>query len=399
MKNRQSDLPRSYFGVFALGFRSLFLLAGVAGFGLILAWLLYQHHGIIFSGLAYYTPNLWHAHEMVFGYTMAVIGGFLLTAIGNWTGRPTSTPLTLAVLSFVWLMGRLVSFLPGLPSWSVAFVDSLYLPMLAVMMAIPLIKAGNKRNYFMIGLVSLFAVINISVHIAILSGDYAWARALTNFVFYWILLLIIIMAGRVFPMFSQNGVAERYVAKRFKVIELAIPPVMIAWILALSIVPQITWLWAGLTVINIVIHSVRLFGWYNNQIWRKPLVWVLHVGYAMLIIGFMAMFLTVWQPGFYYLALHILTIGCLGMITVGMMTRVSYGHSGRNLHQPPKVLTPIFMLLVLAVLVRSFLPMLGVLSHFNGMLISGALWALAFLLFVIRYLPVWFKPRVDGRPG
>ena len=399
MKPLRTDLPRSYYGLFALGFRSLFLMAGLGGFGLMFAWLLFQHHAVIFTGLRYYTPNLWHAHEMVFGYTMAVIGGFLLTAIGNWTRRPTSTPVTLAVLTFIWLLGRVVAFIPDIPYWLIALVDVLYLLMLAVMIAIPLIQAGNKRNYFMIGLVSLFAVINVTVHYAILTGEYAWARALTNFVFYWVLLLIVIMAGRVFPMFSQNGVPERYVAKRYKSIELLIPPVMIAWIFALSLLPEITWLWGSLTVMNILLHSVRLFGWYNRQIWLKPLVWVLHVGYGMLILGFVALLLTLFKPGFYYLALHILTIGCLGIITVGMMTRVSYGHSGRNLHQPSKVLTPVFMLLVLAVTIRSILPMLGLVSHFNGMLISGGLWALAFLLLTIRYLPVWFKPRIDGQPG
>ncbi|MCX7545052.1 NnrS family protein [Marinicella gelatinilytica] len=399
MKNLQSDLPRSHYGLFALGFRSLFLLAGLGGFALILAWLLYQHHGVMFAGLSYYTPNLWHAHEMVFGYTMAVIGGFLLTAIVNWTRRPTSTPLTLALLSFIWIMGRLVAFIPSIPGWLVAFVDSLYLIMLAVMIAIPLIQAGNKRNYFMIGLVSLFAIINITVHGAILSGEYGWARSLTNFVFYWVLLLIVVMAGRVFPMFSQNGVPERYVAKRYANIELMIPPMMIAWILTLSLAPQMTWLWGGFTLINMVLHGIRLYGWYNHQIWLKPLVWVLHIGYLMLIIGFGLMFAMIFKPGFYYLALHVLTIGCLGIITVGMMTRVSYGHSGRNLHNPPKLLGPIFGLLVLSVIVRSILPLLGVLSHFNGMLISGGLWVLAFLLFVIRYIPVWFKPREDGQPG
>lgn len=394
-----SNLPRSHYGLFALGFRPLFLLAGLSGFGLILAWLLYQHHGVIFAGLSYYTPNLWHAHEMVFGYTMAVIGGFLLTAIGNWTRRPASTPVTLAALSFVWLMGRVVAFIPGLPGWLVAVIDSLFLVMLLIMIAIPLIQAGNKRNYFMIALVSLFAFINVTAHVAILSGEFAWARALTNFVFYWVLLLIIVMAGRVFPMFSQNGVPERYVAKSYKSIELLIPPAMVAWIFALSLAPQLPWLWGSLTILNVVIHSIRLFGWYNKQIWRKPLVWVLHVGYAMLIIGFILMFAMIFKPGIYYLALHVLTIGCLGIITLGMMTRVSYGHTGRNLHKPPKLLGPIFVLLVLAVIVRSLLPILGVLSHFNGMLLSGGLWALAFLLFTIRYLPVWFKPRVDGQPG
>lgn len=399
MKQLNSNLPRSYYGLFALGFRSLFFMAGLGGLGLILAWLLFQHHGVIFSGLSYYTPNLWHAHEMVFGYTMAVIGGFLLTAIGNWTRRPTSTPVTLAALTFIWLSGRLVAFIPGLPGWLIACVDVLYLIMLVVMIAIPLIQAGNKRNYFMIGLVGLFAFINISVHVAILSGEYTWARALTNFVLFWVLLLIIIMAGRVFPMFSQNGVPERYVAKRYQVIELLIPPMMIAWIFSLSLAPQVSWLWGGLTIINIILHSIRLFGWYNRQIWLKPLVWVLHLGYAMLIIGFIMMFAMIFKPGIYYLALHMLTIGCLGIITVGMMTRVSYGHSGRNLHSPPKVLAPIFILLVLSVLVRSVLPLFGIIGHFNGMLMSGGLWALAFLLFTVRYIPVWFKPRADGQPG
>ncbi len=362
-------------------------------------WLLYQQHGIIFSGLSYYTPNLWHAHEMIFAYTMAIIGGFLLTAIPNWTRLPTSTPFTLAILSLLWLVGRLVAFIPGFTDWMIALADSLYLPMLAVMISRPLIKSGNKRNYFMIGLVSLFAIINIASHLAILNNDYALARSLYNFTFYWVLLLIVIMAGRVFPMFSQNGVPERYVAGRYTLVEQLIPPLMIAWIFAISFGYAYTWVWGTLTVANIVLHTIRLYGWYNKQIWLKPLVWVLHIGYLMLIIGFIMQLWLIIEPGDYYLTLHVFSIGCLGIITIGMMTRVSYGHSGRNLNNPPKLLGPIFGLLILSVVIRSILPLVGIVSHFNGMLIGGCLWILAFLLFFFRYLPVWFKPRADGQPG
>jgi uncharacterized protein involved in response to NO len=381
-----------------LGFRPCFMLANMYAVIAMLTWLLIQQ-GVSIAGLNHYGINFWHAHEMIFAYGMLVIAGFLLTAIKNWTGVQTAQGSRLQLLVFTWLIARLLFFIPGIPSLVLILFDLIFCVLLTLFVAQPLVMVGNKRNYMMIAFVGLLGILNAGFHYAVSQNQGLWASRFLLMALVLILLLISVMAGRVFPMFSQNGVAQRYQAKVFPVVEKSIPAAMMLLAVIWVFFPQQKWLLFVLAAVNTLIHGIRLWGWYNSQIWQKPLVWVLHVGYTFMVLGFAFVAVTAFFPWLHFIALHVLTVGCFGLITIGMMARVSYGHTGRNLHQPPKVLGYVFGLLVMSTLVRVLLPLMDLISYQQVILLSGLFWISAFTLFVTRYLPIWIKPRIDGNPG
>ncbi len=268
-----------------LGFRPCFLLANVHAFVVMALWLLIQQ-GIQLPGLNYYGASYWHAHEMIFAYTMMVIAGFLLTAIKNWTGIQTAQGGRLQLLVGSWVVARLLIFIPHIPSPVVALVDMCFPLLLVFFVAQPLLAAGNKRNYMMIVIVSVFALLNGLFHYAVINESPLLASRVLLLGLMLILLLITVMSGRVFPMFSQNGVAQPYQAKIYPNLEISLPIMMILLAIIWVFLPQQKWLLLAVSSINVVLHGWRLIGWYDSQIWQKPLVWVLHVGYAFLVIGF-----------------------------------------------------------------------------------------------------------------
>lgn len=398
LNNLKQPAAQQGLAVWQLGFRPFFLCASFFAFLSMLLWLGVRH-GLHFPGLNYYGHHLWHAHELVFGYGLAVIAGFLLTAIKNWTGVPTASGKALMLLVFLWLMGRVLVFVPGVPFWVYALADVLFALLLILYVAKPLVQVGNKRNYKMIVLVSVFATLNVLTHVMLLQNNPLIAMQMTTTALFLMLLLVGVMAGRVFPMFSQNGVDQRYQAKVFPWIEKIWPPVMLVFIVCFVWFRNHEAFALGSSALCAIIHGIRLLGWYNKQIWQKPLVWVLHVSYLFLVLGFVATAFSAFFPFAYFLALHVFTVGCLAMVTLGMMARVSFGHTGRNLHQPPQILFWCFLALVLSTVVRVLLPLMNVMPYQTVIDISGGLWLLAFGLFFVRYVGIWLKPRVDGQPG
>ena len=379
--------------LFSLAFRPFFLAASIFALIAMLAWVAVFLFSVKLSAFAYYPMIIWHAHEMIFGYSMAVIAGFLLTAIKNWTGVQTVNGTKLLVLVGIWILGRIIPFITDI-AWLIAAAEMLFLPTLAYFIAVPLIQVGNKRNYFMIGLIIVFGLLNMLIHLELLKilsnvSNYAIQTGL-----YLIIALIIVMAGRVFPMFSQNGVETRYQVKKYIWVEKLVMPSYFLFMISVIFIESAEVVLIS-AVIAVIIHGIRLKGWYNQQIWHVPLVWVLHLGYLFLIIGFIMSAINAYNPSFYFLAMHAFSVGVISTITVGMMARVSIGHTGRNLRFPPKTVKYIFSLSLLAAVVRSFVPIF--LSNYYEwtVVISGAILALAFLLFVISYTSLLIKPRVD----
>ena len=380
--------------LFSIGFRYFFLTATLFSTILMGLWVFIYGMHLPLNSFDYYSSITWHAHEMIFGYGMAVVAGFLLTAIRNWTRIQTVSGTGLMLLVVAWILGRIAPFVLN-QEWLIALVDMLFLPALAVFVAIPLVKAGNKRNYFMVGMIVLMALLNLLLHLDKIGVVQNTAIPAYKTAFYIIIALIIVMAGRVFPMFSQNGVLVRYQVVKYPLIEKLVMPSYFVFILSLLFIglPILT---AITAILAAVIHAIRLKGWYNRQIWQVPLVWVLHVGYLFLIVGFVMTAISQYQPSLYFLALHAFSIGTLGIVTIGMMARVSIGHTGRDLCFPPKLLKPVFMLMVLAVIVRVFVPLVVPSVYQWTIVVSGSLWVVAFALFVLSNAKILVSPRVDG---
>ena len=377
---------------FALGFRPFFLAAGLFAVVLLGLWLAILQGGFAIGPLA---PAVWHGHEMLFGFTVAVIAGFLLTAAQNWTGIRTPSGAPLAALFLLWLAGRLGFLVPGLPPGLVGLVDLAFLPVLALVLASPIIQANQLKNYPFPVMLLMLAVANALVHLEAL-GWTATASLGLHLATYVVVAMMAVMGGRVVPSFTDNKLGTR--ARRWKTLEILVPVVTLGALAAALIVPyaMVTVLLAAIAA---AVHAIRLAGWYTNKFWSVPLLWILHLGYAWIVLGFVLLALSAaGVTAAADSALHAFTAGGIGVLTLGMMARVSLGHTGRLLEAPP-VMRYAFVAANLAALVRVALPLFFPTAYAQGMTVSGLFWVAAFGLFVVVYAPMLLRPRVDGKAG
>ena len=377
----------------ALGFRPFFLFSGIAAVVLMVLWLIALMGKL--TPPAYYGMIHWHGHEMIFGYSAAVAGGFLLTAARNWTGIQTLRYWPLGGLALVWLLARLLPWLT-VPGWLIALVDSLFLPLLALALAFPLFKSRQKHNIPLVFLILAMGLGNILVHLQLLGwvpGLLPIGNALGVAM---IVTLLVVMGGRVIPFFIERGLPGAQIRKWAIVERLAVPS-MIAYVLAYSLFPEsiITGIVVAATA---VVQGWRVAGWYQKKIWSVSLLWVLWLGYSFLALGLAIQALGAFGliPTLY--SLHILTVGGIGVLTLGMMARVAIGHTGRHMQAHPAI-SWAFALIVVAAVVRGVLPMLLPEYYLWWLKIAGTLWIAAFAIFAWIYTPMLIKPRVDGQEG
>ncbi len=383
------------FALFALGFRPFFLAAGVSALLLLGLWLAFWQGVVPAKG--YFTLVEWHAHEMLFGYTAAVIAGFLLTAVKNWTGMAVPTGRLLLIISSLWLLGRVLVVTPGLPQWLVAIVDLAFIPLVAWSLWRPLWHGQNKVNRLFLLIFAGMTAANLLVHLDVAGvAEGLWPRGAYLMVD-MVLLVLLLVAGRVVPFFTEKAVPGARSTVR-PIIEKATFISMLIAAIAELILPHGPVAGVALLVAALI-QGVRLSGWYNPGVWRVPILWVLHIGYAWLVLGLALRGLAGFGVLPYAVALHAITVGGIGVLTLGMMSRVALGHTGRNINDTGPLIPIAFVLLNLGAAVRVFGPLFMV-ENFNTWInIAGGLWMLAFLAFVVVYTPILIKMRVDGRPG
>ena len=393
IKDLHTRPPLTGWAPFALGFRPFFLAAGLYAVLMMGLWLLVLRGSLVPGELP---PPVWHGHEMVFGFAVAVIAGFLLTAARNWTGLPTPAGLPLAALFGLWLAGRLGFLIPGLPAGLVAAIDLAFLPTLALVLALPILKAKQLHNYPFPIMLLVLALANALVHGDALGWASDMAATGLNLAVYAIVAMMTVMGGRVIPSFTDNKLGSR--ARRWKTIERLVPVATIGALLAALIAP-VSPVTALLAAVAAGVHGIRLAGWHTRKLWSVPLLWILHLGYAWIALGFALLALSAagWSTAAFS-ALHAFTAGGIGVLTLGMMARVSLGHTGRML-EPAPLMTWAFVAINLAALSRVALPLLVPSAWSAAMAAAGLLWMAAFGLFAALYLPVLLRPRVDGKPG
>jgi uncharacterized protein involved in response to NO len=387
--------PDHSFALFNLGFRPFFLLAGITAALLLPLWLYAYAGGPVRFG--YYHAVIWHGHEMVFGYTVAVIAGFLLTAVRNWTGLQTPGGKALAGLVMLWLAGRMVPFLSGmLPHWLIAVVDMAFLPVLAVTLSVPLLRSRQKHNLVFLFVLAALTAANVMVHLQVLGYTQSTALAGIHFAIYLIVLLIAILGGRVIPFFTERGIAGATTRRWISVEYLSFGALIVLMALDLMGATPIAVIVIGL--LAAIGHAIRLAGWYQRTVWSVPLLWVLHLGYVWLVAGFVLTALSAAGLINPMLALHAFTTGGIGTLTLGMMARVALGHTGRAL-RVGAAMTWAFVFANLAGISRVFLPILSPGRYSEWVALAGVFWTVAFTLFVISHARVLIQPRVDGQPG
>ena len=383
------------FALFALGFRPFFLAAGISALVLLGLWLAFWQ-GVV-PARAYFTLVEWHAHEMLFGYTSAVIAGFLLTAVKNWTGMAVPTGRLLVVISGVWLLGRVLVVTPGVPQAVVATVDLAFIPLVGWSLWRPLWHGQNKVNRMFLLIFAGMTLANLLVHLDVMGvAPNLWPRGAYLMVD-MVLLVLLLVAGRVVPFFTEKAVPGARSRVRPWVEKGTFIGMVIA-ALAELMLPHSALAGSVLLVVA-VIQGIRLSGWYHTGVWRVPILWVLHVGYAWLVLGLALRGLAGFGLLLPSVALHAITVGGIGVLTLGMMSRVALGHTGRNINDTGPLIPPAFVLLNLGAVVRVFGPWLAP-QYFNSWInIAGGLWMLSFALFALVYTPILIKPRIDGRPG
>ncbi|GMR18678.1 MAG: NnrS family protein [Gammaproteobacteria bacterium] len=380
--------------LFELGFRPFFLAAGIVAAVFLFVFIIGYANGKPVSG--YYGLVGWHSHEMIFGYVLAVVAGFLLTAVRNWTGMQTASGGVLAGLVGLWLLARVLPFFSGsIAHGIIAAVDFSFIPVLMVLIAIPLLRGGQKHNLILVVVLALMAVANGLVHSQLLDYSTNTAQTGTDLAIYVLVLLIVIISGRVVPFFIERGTGV--CLKRHPQLDLfAIATVVI---LAAAQVFAVDKMWiAGTALLAMIIHGLRLYSWHHRKLWSVPLLWVLYLAYLWIVTGFALRSLEALGAVPSMITVHAFTVGGMGVMTLGMMSRVALGHTGRAL-VTGKWLVGAFALVNLAVIARVFLPWF-LEQWMTGLLIlAAALWVFAFTLFVAVYAPTLIRSRVDGRPG
>lgn len=383
---------RRGFSLWNLGFRPFFLLAGAYAAVSVGCWAL-EFTGLVGTH-AWLRNPLWHAHEMIFGYAFAVVAGFLLTAVRNWTQQPTPTGWALAGLASLWLAARALVF-ADLPGPALA-ADLAFTLAVAFSIARPLLASRNRRNYFFVPLLAGLGCANF-VFVASTAGwidlplRYGLQAGLDL-----ILFVIAVMGGRVIPMFTNGGVPGAGATRLAWLERLSLGSLLA--VLGADLAGAPGWLVAALCAPAALAHAARLALWHPLRTAGVPIVWILHASYAWIAVSLGLRALAGLDLVAASLASHALTVGAIGGLTLGMMTRVSRGHTGRPL-KTGATETAAYALIQSAALVRVFLPL--ALPHALPMsaLISGALWVAAFTLFTLSYWPILTRPRLDGQPG
>jgi len=368
---------QSRFALWDLGFRPFYLLASSFSSLSILVWAL-QFSG--FLPYAYLQGPMWHAHEMLFGFTLAVLTGFLLTAGQNWSGQPTPKGAYLGALAALWVAGRILVLSPW--GWLAAGVNVAFPLAAATALAIPLYKAQNRRNYFFVALLVLMALAQLVVHMDAMGVIKVpgWAGIALGLDV--MLFVLSVMGGRVIPMFTNNAIAGAKAVRNPWIEKLALGLVLLL-VLADALHISGAWL-AQLAILTMLAHLTRLWLWQPWKTLNTPLVWVLHAAYAWIPLHLAFRAMAAMALISESVAIHSLTVGAIGGMVIGMMTRTALGHTGRKLIAGNTEVT-CYCLVAAAAVIRVFVPLINPSLVIHAVLLSGAMWSLSFGLYTVRY--------------
>ncbi|MFZ6649302.1 NnrS family protein [Undibacterium sp. TJN25] len=377
-----------------LGFRPFYLLAAAFAMISIPLWLLsYTGHLPDASRL----DLNWHMHEMVFGFALAVIIGFLLTAARNWTGLWTLRGRPLALLAALWIAGRLA--MAWLPAPLAAVVDLAFIPCAAWPLYVVIKKSGNTRNLPLLGLLTLLFLANTVFHATRLAYLDISPILCIHAAILLVTLLEIEMAGRVIPGFTANALpgSSPVINPRLNKAALILAAAAsVAWMLHIPAYAA-----APLALCAAVAQAWRLSGWKPWKTGRQPLLWILHLSYGWIAIGFLLLGMAELGGatlGVSSTAFHVLAVGAMSGLILGMTTRTALGHTGRLLKVNFREIT-MYLLLQAGTMARicANIPATG--HRTLALLLAAACWSAAFLLYLVVYVPYLLNPRLDGREG
>jgi len=375
-----------------LAFRPFYLGAAVLAALIVPLWI------AVFLGAVSWQPTpptlLWHAHEMLFGFAIAVIVGFLMTAGKTWTGLATPRGPALGALFLLWLSARVASLLA--PQAVFAVLDLALLPIIGLIFLRLLIKSRNWRNVPLALILLLLTLVNLTFHLSA-SGviDLDPMRSLYAGLGF-VVIIECVMAGRVVPFFTTSALPN------IKIVTL---PWLDRMALAATVVGLALWVtdWhPGLASVTLALafalNLVRQWRWHPLATIGRPILWILHAAHLWLILGLGLLALAQMGLVTNSIGVHALGVGATGGLILGMMTRTARGHTGRPLTaDAPEI--AIYALIMLAALLRVLMPLLVPSLYVSGLVASAAAWSAAFLIYLWQYTPWLVSARPDGKDG
>lgn len=375
------------------GFRPFFMGGGFYAVISILLW-------VGFYG-GYITPPdvltdvvSWHAHEMIYGFVMAIVAGFLLTAVANWTGGAPVRQIQLMILFFLWVAGRIAMYIEGAPVWLAYGVELLFIPALAISLSLPLLRSWNTRNFIFLGLLAALWACDLFF----LLGQ---GRTPLYVALMVILVMVSLIGGRIIPSFTIGALRRMghdvHIRDQYNLDKLALLSLAVS-IASLMFTGINSSLFGACCAVSALIHALRMREYHSILALKDPLVWILHAGYIWLVAGLFMLSLSCFQVVSVQVALHALTVGCIGSLTLGMMSRVTLGHTGRNLLSS-QMTTLSFILMQIAAVLRVAGPLLLPAHYTTFIVASGALWSVCFSLYLLLYAPMLWQARPDRQPA
>ena len=383
-----------------LGFRPFFLSGALFSIVAIILWLLMYKGTVSLSPLG--GGYWWHIHEMIFGFGCAIIAGFLLTAVQNWTGVRGAQGTTLLVLFLLWLAGRVVVLMPNLLGETLStLIDLSFLPVVAFVLGKPIVAIKQYRNLFFVPLLLLFTLANLEMHLAIY---YPETFSITFASYAGVMLVVFlmsVMAGRVVPMFTANGTQTPKAIPLPWLDKITNGCLAIAmfYLLLQPVLGFSETFFGVLLIMAGIFQTMRWLRWKPWITLGVPLLWSIHgaikfIAYGLIVLGFSYLIAEIPSNHIW----HLLTVGGMGGLILAMISRVSLGHTGRPL-SPPKAMTFAYVCIFLASLIRALGPWALPEKTLLFIDISGTFWLLAFGIFVVTYAPMLMSARKDGRPG
>jgi uncharacterized protein involved in response to NO len=391
----------SWSALFSYGFRPFFLGAAiqtVAAMSFWIVWLTTQEPAWMAQRGS---PTAWHAHEMVFGFGIAAVAGFLLTAVPNWTGALPLSGRPLVLLFTVWVTGRIaMTGADALPIALVAAIDLAFVPYLALLAARQLLVKPVPRNFIFLVLLVIMTAANAAYHAAVAGLISTDSVAPVRVGLLVLVVMTAIVGGRIVPAFTHNwlhlNAPDEPMPRRYAALDfVAVVSVALFALCEISSVPAV---YVGsVAVAAALANGARLVLWRGWAAWRAPIVWVLHLGYAWIVVGLTLAGAAVITPAVPpSLAMHAFGTGAVGTMVMAVMTRASLGHTGRPL-VAPRPIAWAYGAVTLAALMRTFGILLAPDAYVPLLIAAGVAWITAFALFVFVYGPILTSPRLSAR--
>lgn len=390
--------------IFRLAFRPFFLIGVLFSVIAIGWWVNYWLNlGVIDSSnwVPYGGAIWWHGHEMLFGFGVAIVTGFLLTAVKTWTGVSGVSGKLLASLVLVWMAGRvLIAFENGIYPWIIVVVDVSFLIFSALAMAYPVIKVKQWRNLIFIPILLLLASLNGLSHWSIQSENFLLASQSLHATIMVFVLIITILGGRVIPFFTANGTGTPRLHNILFLEVTAISSILLLVVVALFGFQQINRnILLSISTVAVISNGWRFLRWGIQHTFSSPLLWSLHISFIFIPVGFFL--LVLFSFGYINsvsIILHSFTIGTIGGMILAMISRVTLGHTGRPLTEP-KIMKVAFVLIIFCTFVRVAIPIWFPTLFNQSIAVAGIFWIVSFGLYLYFYAPMLVTTRSDGRPG